>query len=109
MGHSMDLGDFMWSLFVIFFMVIYFMILFSIIGDLFRSHDLNGVSKAIWVLAILFLPLISILIYLVVRGDGMAARAIAANQQAQEQQLQMAQQIVDSRGATGGATPGQAG
>ena len=48
MGHSMDLGDFMWSLFVIFFMVIYFMILFSIIGDLFRSHDLNGVSKAIW-------------------------------------------------------------
>ena len=74
MGHSMDLGDFMWSLFVIFFMVIYFMILFSIIGDLFRSHDLNGVSKAIWVLAILFLPLISMLIYLIVRGDGMAER-----------------------------------
>ena len=105
----MDLGDFMWSLFVIFFMVIYFMILFSIIGDLFRSHDLNGVSKAIWVLAILFLPLISILIYLIVRGDGMAERGIAAAKRAQEQQLQMAQQIVASSGGTTGATPpGQA-
>ena len=52
----MDLGDFMWSLVVIFFMIIYFMILFSIVGDLFRSHDMNGVSKAIWVLALLFCP-----------------------------------------------------
>jgi len=105
----MDLGDFMWSLFVIFFMVIYFMILFSIIGDLFRSHDLNGVSKAIWVLAILFLPLISILIYLIVRGDGMAERSIAAAKHAQELQLQMAQQIVaSSGGTTGGTPPGQA-
>ena len=103
----MDLGDFMWSLLVIFFMVMYFMILFSIIGDLFRSHDLNGVSKAIWVLAILFLPLISILIYLIVRGDGMAERGIAAAKKAQEQQLQMAQQIVASSGTTGGTTPGQ--
>ena len=103
----MDLGDFLWSLLVIFFMVMYFMILFSIIGDLFRSHDLNGASKAIWVLAILFLPLISILIYLIVRGDGMAERALASARQAQELQLQMAQQIVASNEAGGGTAPGQ--
>ena len=98
----MDLGDFLWSLMVIFFMVIYFMILFSIVGDLFRSHDLNGFSKAIWILALLFLPLISILIYMIVRGDGMSERAIAAAHKMQEQQVQMAQQVVASSGS--GAT-----
>jgi hypothetical protein len=99
----MDLGDFLWSLVVIFFMVIYFMILFSIIGDLFRSHDLNGFSKALWILAMLFLPLLSILVYLIVRGDGMTDRAIQAAQKAQEQQVQMAQQVVASSGATSAA------
>lgn len=94
----MDLGDFLWSLIVIFFMVIYFMILFSIIGDLFRSHDLNGFSKAIWVLALLFLPLLSILVYLIARGDGMTERAIAAAQKQQEQQVQMAKQVVATSG-----------
>ena len=98
----MDLGDFLWSLMVIFFMVIYFMILLSIVGDLFRSHDLNGFSKAIWILALLFLPLISILIYMIVRGDGMSERAIAAAHKMQEQQVQMAQQVVASSGS--GAT-----
>ena len=90
----MDLGDFLWSLVVIFFMVIYFMMLFSVIGDLFRSRDLNGFSKVIWIIALLFLPLLSLLVYMIVRGDGMADRAIAAAGRAQEQQLAAAQQIV---------------
>jgi Short C-terminal domain/Phospholipase_D-nuclease N-terminal len=94
----MDLGDFMWSLVVIFFMVIYFMILFSIIGDLFRSHDLNGVSKAIWVLALLVLPLVSPLIYLIVRGNGMSERAVASAQKAQEQQVELAKSMVAGSG-----------
>ncbi len=90
----MDLGDFLWSLVVIFFMVIYFMMLFSVIGDLFRSKDLNGFSKVIWIIALLFLPLISLLVYMIVRGDGMADRAIAAAGRAQDQQMEMAKQIV---------------
>ncbi len=94
----MDLGDFMWSLVVIFFMVIYFMILFSIISDLFRSHDLNGFSKAIWVLALLFLPLVSMLIYLIVRGNSMTERAVSSAKQAQEQQVELAKSMVASGG-----------
>jgi len=96
----MDLGDFLWSLVVIFFMVIYFMILFSIITDLFRSKDLNGVSKAIWVLALLFLPLLSMLIYLIVRGNGMTERAVASAKSMQEQQVEMAKSVVASSGGS---------
>lgn len=95
----MDLGDFLWSLVVIFFMVIYFMMLFSVIGDLFRSKDLNGFSKAIWVLALLVLPFLSLFLYLIIRGNGMADRAIAAAGDAQQQQMAMAKQIVASEGS----------
>jgi hypothetical protein len=89
-----DLGDFLWSLVVIFFMVIYFMMLFSVIGDLFRSKDLSGFAKVLWILALLFFPLISLLVYMIVRGDGMADRAIAAAGRAQDQQMQAARQMV---------------
>jgi L-cystine uptake protein TcyP (sodium:dicarboxylate symporter family) len=100
----MDLGDVFWSLLVIFFMVIYFMIIFSIIGDLFRSHDIGGFSKAIWVLALLFLPLITPLVYLIVRGSGMTDRAITAAQRAQEQQVAVAKQVVASSGSGASTT-----
>jgi ABC-type multidrug transport system fused ATPase/permease subunit len=95
---EINLGEILWTMVVIFFMIIYFMILFSILTDLFRSHDLGGVAKTIWVLVILFLPLISMLVYLIIRGDGMAKRAIESQQQAQAQMTEYAQSVVDSSG-----------
>jgi ABC-type cobalamin transport system permease subunit len=95
---DINLGEIFWTMLVIFFMVIYFMILFSILTDLFRSHDLGGFAKTIWVLAILFLPLISMLIYMIVRGDGMAQRALDSQKQAQAQMTEYARNVVDSTG-----------
>lgn len=83
---DISFGDILWSLIVFFFMVVYFMMLFSIIVDLFRDDDLGGGAKAIWVIALLFFPLLSMLIYLVVRGKGMGKRAM---REAQQQQAQM--------------------
>lgn len=60
-----------------FAMFIFWMILvFHIIVDIFRSHDLSGAMKAFWVLFILILPLIGGLIYLITRGGGMHERDI---------------------------------
>ena len=69
---QMEFGQFLYSLIVIFFMIIYFMILFNIIFDIFRSHDMGGVAKALWLIFILFIPILSMLIYVIVRGPGMA-------------------------------------
>ena len=82
---EIGLGEVLWSLIVIFFMVVYWMIFFSIIFDLFRDHSLGGVSKALWIIFLIFIPLISMLVYVIVRGDSMAQRSMkqAANQQAQ--------------------------
>ena len=82
---ELGLGEVLWSLIVIFFMVVYWMIFFSIIFDLFRDHTMGGVTKALWIIFLIFLPLISMLVYVIVRGDSMAQRSMkqAADQQAQ--------------------------
>src|SRR4051794_6929982 len=72
---EVGLGEILWSLIVIFFMVVYWMIFFSIIFDLFRDHELGGVSKALWIIFLIFIPLISMLTYVIVRGDSMAQRS----------------------------------
>jgi hypothetical protein len=75
--------DFFWLLIWGFFFVYFLMILFQIIGDLFRDRDLSGWGKALWIIALVFIPFLSALIYLVVRGKGMAERNAAAFRTAQ--------------------------
>jgi hypothetical protein len=62
----------------IFFFVIWIWILFTIITDLFRDHELSGWWKAVWVFFLIFLPFITALIYLIARGSGMRDRTIKA-------------------------------
>jgi hypothetical protein len=60
----------------IFFFVAYLWILITIIGDLFRDHEMSGWGKAGWIVVLLFLPMLGSLIYLIARGNGMRDRAI---------------------------------
>ena len=76
---------FLWSLIVIFFFVVYFMMLFHVIVDLFRRHDASGGKKALWILFLLFFPLIGLIAYLIANSDGMAQRAAAEAKQTQQE------------------------
>ena len=69
----------------IFLFAAWLMVLFSIIGDLFRDHQLSGWAKAAWVLFLIFIPFLSALVYLIARGDGMRERALHQQQEAQKQ------------------------
>ncbi len=73
-------GDVLWTTFVIFVWAMFLVILINVLIDLFRSRDLSGWMKAIWVLVLVVLPLIGVLIYLIARGGGMAQRAAEAQQ-----------------------------
>jgi Short C-terminal domain/Phospholipase_D-nuclease N-terminal len=64
-----------WSILYFFLWVIWIWILISIFIDIFRSHDLSGFAKALWVLFVLFIPLVGVLVYLIVRGGSMHERA----------------------------------
>ncbi len=82
----MQFGEFLWSLLLIFFMIMYFMILFSVVIDLFRNHQMGGFAKALWIIFLIFIPLISLLIYVIVYGKSMAERQQSAVVQAQQDQ-----------------------
>jgi hypothetical protein len=71
---------------ITFAFVAYLMMLFVIVTDLFRDRDTSGFAKAIWLLALLFLPFVSALVYVIVRGRGMAERSATSYQAAQQQQ-----------------------
>ena len=79
----MNFGDFFWLLIWTFFFVFYLMILFQIIGDLFRDKELSGWLKALWIVALILVPFLTALIYLIARGRGMAERQAGQVQQAQ--------------------------
>lgn len=70
--------DFFWFLVWIFLFMAYLMVLFQILTDLFRDRELNGWWKALWVVLLIFLPLLTALVYLIARGRGMAERQVAA-------------------------------
>jgi hypothetical protein len=75
----MDFWSYFWLLVWWFFFVAYLMVLFQIFGDLFRDDELGGFAKAVWVLVLVFFPVIAALVYLVVRGKGMAQRSMRRN------------------------------
>ena len=69
----------------IFIFAAWLMVLFTIIGDLFRDHDMSGWGKAAWILFLIFVPFLAALVYLIARGDGMRERTIAEQQRSQKE------------------------
>jgi hypothetical protein len=64
-------GYFFW----IFVFVAYLSALFGVVVDLFRDHQLAGGFKALWILFLVFVPILAVLVYLIARGRGMADRS----------------------------------
>jgi hypothetical protein len=71
-------GDFFWLLVWAFVFGCYLVVLFQVVVDLFRDQDLSGWWKAIWIIFLIIVPFLSILIYVIARGRGMAERHLAA-------------------------------
>jgi hypothetical protein len=75
---------FIWLIFISYLFIMYIVLLFNIAGDLFSDKDTSGVKKALWILFLFALPLLAMLVYLIVRGQGMANRTIARQQKAKD-------------------------
>ena len=82
---DVSFGELLLTVFEIFLFVVWIWILFTIIGDLFRDHDMSGFSKAIWIIFLVFIPYISMLVYLIARGSGMRERTLQAQSEAKHQ------------------------
>ena len=82
----MNLLDTFWSIFVFFLLVAWIWVVIGVISDVFRSNDLSGLSKGIWVLFIIVIPWLGVLSYVVIRGKGMQERNMQAVADAGERQ-----------------------
>ena len=61
-----------------FFFIAYLIVLFQVIVDLFRDSEMGGGSKVLWIIGLIFVPLLTALIYVLARGNGMSERQRAA-------------------------------
>ena len=89
----MPLLDIFWSIFVFFLMVAWIWAVIGIISDIFRSPDLGGVSKGIWVLFIIVIPWLGVLSYLIIRGKSMQERNMQAVADAGDRQRAYIQSV----------------
>jgi hypothetical protein len=96
--------DILGSMLFFFCFVIWIWILFALIGDLFRRHDVSGWGKAGWIVLLIVLPFLGVLLYLGTQGKGMAERKA---QEMATAQASMDQYIRDTAG--GGAAGGGGG
>ena len=82
----MSFWDIVWFIIISFAFVAYLMVMFSIITDLFRDPDTSGFLKAVWFIALIFLPFLTAVIYLIARGHSMGDRQMRSMQEARERQ-----------------------
>jgi len=97
LGASYPLLNAFWTILYIFIFVLWLMILFRVIWDIFRSHDLSGWAKAAWLFFILILPLLGVLVYVIARGGSMHERDVRI---AQAQSEALGSWMRESAGST---------
>ncbi|HSN44616.1 MAG TPA: SHOCT domain-containing protein [Propionibacteriaceae bacterium] len=83
----MNFWSFFWLLVWAFVFMSYLMVLFQVVVDVFRDRTISGVQRAIWVIGLIAVPVLTALVYLIVRGQAMGERqqaAVAGARAAQE-------------------------
>ena len=86
----------LWTMIIFFAWVIWIWIAITVLIDVFRRHDIGGVSKAAWVILVIVVPFLGVLIYLLANHDGMAKRSA---KQAEAQKAQFDQFCATLRAA----------
>ena len=88
-------GEVFLSMMWFFLFFIWIWLLIVVFSDIFRSHDMGGFAKAMWILFIIILPYLGVLVYLIARGGKMHEHAVEA---AQAQDAAMRQYVQSAAG-----------
>ena len=82
-----------------FLWIIWIMLLFRVIGDIFRSQDLGGFAKVLWVLLVIALPFFGVFVYMIARGHAMAQHEMNAAQARDQEFKAYVQQAASPNGS----------
>jgi type VI protein secretion system component VasK len=99
LAYDYPLMGIFWSMMWFFLWIIWIMLLFRVIGDIFRSHDLGGFAKVLWLLLVIVLPFFGVFIYMIARGRAMAQHDMDAAQARDEQMRAYVQQAASPSGS----------
>jgi hypothetical protein len=75
---------FFWWILWAFYFIAYLYVIIFVIRDLFRDDKANGWIKALWIIALVFIPFLTGIIYVIVNGKGIAEREYQARAQVGE-------------------------
>jgi hypothetical protein len=100
LASQFGVGQFLWDLVWFFVLVLWLILLFRVFADIFRSHDMGGFAKALWVIFVILMPFLGVFVYLIARGSKMSEHMQAA---AQAQQAAAQQYIQQAAGPTSSA------
>jgi hypothetical protein len=89
----------LWSMIIFFAWVAWLFILFRVIADLFRRHDVSGWGKAAWLVFVIVLPFLGVLIYLIANGDEMGKRDMEQARAARSEMDDYVKSVAGSGGA----------
>jgi hypothetical protein len=73
-------GQVFWSMLWFFLFFIWIWLLITVFSDIFRSHDIGGGAKTLWVIFVIVLPYLGVFVYLIARGHKMSEHAVQAAQ-----------------------------
>jgi ABC-type multidrug transport system fused ATPase/permease subunit len=82
---DVSFGELLLMVFEVFLFVVYIWILWTILTDLFRNHEMSGWLKAAWIVLLIFIPYLTALVYLIVYGSDMRERQLRAQAEARHE------------------------
>jgi hypothetical protein len=82
---SYPLLEVFWTMLIFFAFVIWLWMLFVVIGDLFRRHDIGGWAKTAWILVLVILPYFGVFIYLIAEHKGLTERTVKQQKAAESE------------------------
>jgi Short C-terminal domain/Phospholipase_D-nuclease N-terminal len=93
-------GQVFWSMLWFFMFFIWIWLLITVFADIFRSHDIGGFAKTMWVLFVIIIPYLGVFVYLIARGHKMHEHAV----EAAEAQNAAARAYIQQAAGTSGST-----
>ena len=91
--------DVFWTMLIFFLWVAWFIILFRVIADIFRRHDIGGGGKVLWLIFVILLPFLGVFIYLIAESKGMTERSLEEAKASRQQFDDYVRETASSGGA----------
>jgi Short C-terminal domain/Phospholipase_D-nuclease N-terminal len=91
--------DVLWTMIIFFVWILWFFLLFRVIMDIFRRHDIHGGGKTLWLIFVIILPFLGVFVYLIAEGHKMATRDLESAQASQQQFDQYVRSVSSSSGS----------